>query len=109
MCNGPMKWMLISALMTLVCSHVLAEVRDPTTPLSYVPSVRATSVEPAFVVQSILVSSLRKVAVINGHAIVEGQRIPDTSVTLVKIHAHAVTLSDGKRAWNLALLPNVRQ
>jgi MSHA biogenesis protein MshK len=90
-------------------TSVYADVRDPTTPLQSSAVTSPIRAQHAYAVHSILFSSTRKIAVINGHALKEGQTIPQSSVTLLKIHAHAVTLSDGKRSWNVALLPNVRR
>ena len=84
--------------------------RDPTRPLGYqVVAGKANSVKDADLrLSSVLISAQRKLAIINGQSLREGQTIPGTQgVVLVGIYPRGVTVAQGERRWDLKLAPSV--
>lgn len=83
------------------------DVRDPTTPLNHVVGTAAEG-DRQFTLNSILVSPQRKVAIINGSALREGQLVPGSgNVKVQKISTQAVVLQQITRTWVLTLSPSV--
>lgn len=84
-----------------------SEVRDPTSPLNF----RSDSAQQAathFTLNSILVSPQRRVAIINGSTVREGQTIPGSrDVKVQKISTRAVVLQQANKTWVLNLAPSV--
>ena len=100
--------LLFISLFFFVALPVVAEdVRDPTSPLGRQGATLATEAKP-LVLNSVLISSQRKIAVINGKMLREGQVLPGTDgIKLQKILAQAVVLQDGNKTWTLTLSPGV--
>lgn len=84
--------------------------RDPTRPLGYQLVAGKTSVvkEAELKLSSVLISAQRKLAIINGQSLREGQTIPGTQgVVLVGIYPRGVTVAQGERRWELKMAPSV--
>ncbi|HSX83959.1 MAG TPA: hypothetical protein VLE50_01075 [Cellvibrio sp.] len=82
--------------------------RDPTQPLSY--SVSGPKAQ-TLVLNSILISSERKLAIINGQTLRENDVISGSNGVRIKhISANEVQLQQGTRQWKLSLnTTSVRQ
>jgi MSHA biogenesis protein MshK len=87
-----------------------AEVRDPTQPLGYLPTKSAV-VNKHYELNSVLVSAQRRLAVINGQVLREGQVLAGTDqVKLKRITRSGVVLQQAQKTWELKLSPmNIRQ
>ncbi len=84
------------------------DVRDPTTPLGHVATNATNNGAHQFTLNSILISPQRKLAIINGSTLREGQTIPgSTNVKLQRISAQAVVLQQADQTWVLRLSPSV--
>lgn len=84
-----------------------SDVRDPTAPLGHI-SGGAVNSEQQFTLNSILVSPQRKVAIINGSVLREGQVVPGSDdVKVQKISSQTVVLQQTNKTWVLKLLPDV--
>lgn len=70
---------------------------DPTRPASY----QTEAVQHTLKLESVLISEARKVAVINGHVVAEGDRIGSTRV--ISIHKDRVQVSRGGVSSTLAI------
>ena len=83
--------------------------RDPTQPLSY--SVAGPKAQQTLVLNSILISSERKLAIINGQTLRENDVIGGSNGVRIKhISANEVQLQQGARQWKLSLnTTSVRQ
>jgi len=86
------------------------EQRDPTRPLGYSVvgkgSGKANAVELRL--SSVLISAQRKLAIINGQSLREGQTIPGSNgITLASIKPWGVVLQQAGRTWELRLAPSV--
>ncbi|WP_331346066.1 hypothetical protein [Cellvibrio sp. UBA7661] len=83
------------------------DVRDPTAPLGHVASTNAASGNN-WVLDAVLVSPGRKLAVVNGNTLREGQTIPESNgIKVQRILAQTVVLQQGSRTWVLTLSPSV--
>ena len=85
--------------------QVHADVADPTRPLGYgqhVISEAGAAPEP-IILSSILVSSNRKIAIINGQQLHENEVIKGVGAQIKRIDADAVTLQQGQKVWRLPL------
>lgn len=83
------------------------QVRDPTTPLGHV-SVSTAQATNSLVLSAVLISPGRKLAVINGSTLREGQTLPASAGTKVqRILAQTVILQQGNQTWVLKLSPSV--
>jgi MSHA biogenesis protein MshK len=83
------------------------EVRDPTMPLGQV-STTATKVASQWRLNAVLISPQRKLAVINGSTLHEGQVIPGSSnIKVQRIMANAVVLQQAAQTWVVKLSPSV--
>jgi MSHA biogenesis protein MshK len=78
---------------------------DPTKPLNFVAATGGGSVETEQAIQltSILISSDRKVAIINGQVLQENQTLKGFGALVKKIDADAVTLQQNGKVWRVAL------
>lgn len=84
------------------------DVRDPTTPLGHVTATASASGAPQFALNSILISPQRKLAIINGSTLREGQTLPGTgNVKVQRISAQAVVLQQADQTWVLRLSPSI--
>ncbi len=84
------------------------EVRDPTTPLGRSATPLATNPGQDYELDSVLISAQRKLAIINGNSVREGQVIPGSGgVKLQRIAPQKVVLQQGAKTWALNLSPTV--
>jgi MSHA biogenesis protein MshK len=84
-----------------------AEVRDPTLPLGYIASGTAAGGDQ-FALSSILISPRRKLAIINGNTLREGQVVPGSAdVKVQRISAQTVVLQQADQTWVLRLSPSI--
>ncbi|MDF3011835.1 MAG: hypothetical protein K0Q78_39 [Cellvibrio sp.] len=82
-----------------------ADVRDPTAPLGY-NAVGAAADGEGFALNSILISPRRKLAIINGNTLREGEMVPGVAdVKVQKILTQAVVLQRADQTWVLKLSP----
>lgn len=100
---------LLVLLITAAAVQAEERLRDPTRPLSY--SVATGPKEQALVLNSILISSERKLAIINGQTLREEDVIAGSGgVRIKRISANEVQLQQGGRQWELSLnTTSVRQ
>lgn len=108
-----MSRIIVFSFFLLVSTYTFAQevgssdVRDPTAPLNYV-STKVANGQVGFTLNSILVSPQRKVAIINGSALREGQIVPGSNdVKVQKISSQAVVLQQTNKTWVLTLAPSV--
>ena len=82
-----------------------AQTPDPTKPLNFVgaPSGVAGRAEETIKLTSILISSDRKVAIINGQVLLESQTLEGVGAQIKKIDANAVTLQQNGKVWRVPL------
>ena len=101
-----MLWLLASGLLFCAANIQAADpVADPTAPLGFSGSVSAgagTAANP-ITVTSILISSERKVAIINGEVVKENQTVKNIGALVKRIDADAVTLQQNGKVWRVAL------
>jgi MSHA biogenesis protein MshK len=99
--------LLLSA--RLLANDVSAlDVRDPTTPLGHVAATASASGAQQFTLNSILISPQRKLAIINGSTLREGQTLPGAgNVKVQRISAQAVVLQQADQTWVLRLSPSI--
>lgn len=89
----------------ILCRQVNADPVDPTRPLGYgrIVSVQASKEQVTIVLNSILMANDRKIAIINGQQLREGDIIKGVGAQIKKIEADAVTLQQGGKVWRLPL------
>ncbi len=97
---------LYCALVLMMALPVVADteqLRDPTTPLG---NVLATRENPTVVLNlnSVLISSQRKVAVINGQALRQGEEIKGSGFRVVSIKKNSVTVQSHNTTRLLSLV-----
>ncbi len=82
-----------------------AQTPDPTKPLNFVAVAggAAGSTQETIKLTSILISSDRKVAIINGQVLQESQTLKGVGAQIKKIDADAVTLQQNGRVWRVPL------
>jgi MSHA biogenesis protein MshK len=84
------------------------DVRDPTTPLGHIAASVTTNGAQQFYLNSILISPQRKLAIINGSTLREGQTVPGSgNVKVQRISAQAVVLQQADQTWVLRLSPSI--
>ena len=92
-------------LMILLCGSSFAdELRDPTRPLRFVQAVNSNGQEIKLELNSILVGPNRKIAIINGQSLVQGQKLKGTNYQLVSIQKNSVTLTSGEARRTLTMV-----
>lgn len=99
------------AMCFLLCLSAFVQAQeaavDPTKPLGFsgVTSVNgeAASGQDGIKLTSILISSERKVAIINGQVVTENQTLKGAGVLVKKIDVDAVTLQQNGKVWRVAL------
>lgn len=103
---------LIQLLVLLLSSTALLAqeeklLRDPTTPLGHkVIAGKTNAAASEYELNSVLISSQRKLAVINGQTLREGQEIPGSAGVHIKsISAQRVVLQQVNKRWELSLTP----
>lgn len=85
-----------------------SELRDPTTPLGLRASARSNVANQTLILSSVLISPQRKVAIINGVSLREGQLVPGTNgVKVQRISPQTVVVQQASKAWALRLSPTV--
>lgn len=94
----------------VLCSSALAlsvyaQTPDPTKPLNFVAAAdgAAGSAQESIKLTSILISSDRKVAIINGQVLHESQTLKGVGAQIKKIDADAVTLQQNGKVWRVPL------
>ena len=84
-----------------------SDVRDPTAPLGHSALGTAVGGEQ-FALNSILISPRRKLVIINGSTLHEGQVVPGSAeVKVQKILAQSVVLQQADKTWVLRLSPSI--
>jgi len=95
----------VCLLMILICSAVVAdELRDPTRPLRFVQAVNSDGQEIKLELNSILVGPNRKIAIINGQSLVQGQQLKGTNYQVISIQKNSVTLTSGEVRRTLTMV-----
>lgn len=98
---------LLMSVYTCAQEADLPDVRDPTAPLNY-GGVGTAQKSDQFALSSILISPQRKVAIVNGSALREGQMVPGSNdVRVQRISTQAVVLQQADKTWVLRLSPSV--
>lgn len=94
---------IIALCLVALCVH--AQTPDPTKPLNYSAAANgaAGSVQETIKLTSILISSDRKVAIINGQVLQESQTLKGIGAQVKKIDADAVTLQQNGKVWRVPL------
>jgi MSHA biogenesis protein MshK len=107
------KWLIC---VTFICASVKPfaetesgnEPRDPTTPLGYTAGDLTDMPEQNFILDSVLIGSHRKLAIINGNSLREGQQIPGSGgIKVRRILPQKVILQQGGNIWSITLSPDV--
>jgi MSHA biogenesis protein MshK len=88
-----------------LASFAQAQVTDPTKPLNFsgAVGVEGAAVQDTIRLTSILISSDRKVAIINGQVLQEKQTLKGVGAQLKTIEADAVTLQQNGKVWRVPL------
>jgi MSHA biogenesis protein MshK len=100
----------ISAAMLTVAFADAQELRDPTRPPALFESdggQRTSSASAGPVLQSVLISPTRRIAMIDGQALKPGDKFGDARV--VKITENEVVLRNGQEVQTLKLFPQVEK
>lgn len=104
MFKKPLSLLLFS--LVVLCMNAWPEeftLRDPTRPLGHHYST-SKAVAQKLQLHSILISSERKLAIINGQQLRENDVIKDSAGIRVKrIEANGVVLQQGEKTWRLSL------
>jgi len=102
------RTLLFTLLLLLPFSVAAAGLQDPTRPPQTIAMSRSTAVKavsaPVYSLSSTLISAQRRLAVINGVTVGEGDRIE--AATVKQIQPQAVTLVNGQKEWTLTLGQN---
>lgn len=106
------KWLTV--LLVVVSTAVWAEpggndgVRDPTTPLGHMSGFAGNQGEATLVLDSVLIGTKRKLAIINGETLREGQVLPGSNgIKVQRILPQTVVLQQGEKTWVLSMSPGV--
>lgn len=92
-------WVLLSVSVSVEAETAL---QDPTKPLTYSAGKKATEVK--LVLNSVLISPKRKIAVINGQSLSEQDTIKASGgVMLERILRHEVVLKKAGKRWRIRL------
>ncbi len=100
------KFSLLFVLCLLpLCAQAQVQAPDPTKPLNHTALANgaAGSAEETIKLTSILISSDRKIAIINGQVLQENQTLKDVGAQVKKIDANAVTLQQNGKVWRVPL------
>lgn len=110
MCNliASIFCLLLFSMSALADEPRKDDVRDPTQPLGHIESSTTGSEAQAFSLNSILISPKRKLAIINGSTLREGQLVPGSgNVKVQRISAQAVVLQRADETLVLKLSPSI--
>ncbi|MES2824434.1 MAG: hypothetical protein V4732_12585 [Pseudomonadota bacterium] len=102
----PCGLVLVAIVFLPMCiAQVHADTSDPTRPLrGYVGNNNENTTEQSSIrLNSILVSSQRKIAIINGQQLYENQVIKGVGAKVKKIDIDSVTLQQGNKVWRILL------
>jgi MSHA biogenesis protein MshK len=96
---------LSAVFMCCLVSSAQAQIADPTKPLNFSGAVGVVgdAAQDTIRLTSILISSDRKVAIINGQVLQENQTLKGVGAQLKKIDADAVTLQQNGKVWRVPL------
>jgi MSHA biogenesis protein MshK len=99
------SYAILSGLLLLgAVAQVSAQVADPTKPLGFSGATGgAVNADDGIKLTSILISSERKVAIINGQVLKENQSLKNGGALVKKIDADAVTLQQNGKVWRMPL------
>lgn len=104
-CFAYISIFFLAACASLASADESAALRDPTAPLGH--KMLADKVGVAgntYELNSVLISQQRKLAIINGHTLREGQIIPGSAgVQIKRISAQSVILQQENKRWELTL------
>lgn len=106
------KWLIILFSLCLcqwaIAQAPAADVRDPTTPLGHQASVNLVTGSSAMELHSVLISTRRRLAIINGTTVREGEEIPGSNgITVRHILPQKVVLQQDEKIWALTLSPTI--
>ena len=93
----------IGLMMVLPVVADTEQLRDPTTPLGQILATKENTVV-ALNLNSVLISSQRKVAVINGQALRQGEEIKGSGFRVVSIKKNSVTVQSHNTTRLLSLV-----
>jgi MSHA biogenesis protein MshK len=89
------------------CVRAQEALIDPTKPLGFSDTAGANgeagTAQDGIKLTSILISSERKVAIINGQVLTENQTLKGAGALVKKIDVDAVTLQQNGKVWRVAL------
>ena len=96
---------IIALCLWVFAVNVQAQTPDPTKPLNFVAAASGTAAnaEETIKLTSILMSSDRKIAIINGQVLQESQTLKGVGAQGKKIDADAVTLQQNGKVWRVPL------
>jgi len=99
--KGRLLWSVVFAGVLWAASATVAaeQLRDPTRP--YSAPIYREAARPQFKVNAIIVSSERRIAIVNGKRVGEGDRV--NGATVVSISKRQLTLDVGDRELTLGL------
>lgn len=85
------------------------QLRDPTTPLGYAAGpLMETHHQKNLTLDSVLIGPRRKLVIINGESLREGQQIPGSEgIKVRRILPQKVILQQGENIWSITLSPDV--
>ena len=102
MCNYQLFTMCFAMIISATVCSAEISLRDPTKPLGYSPT--QVKSKQTLQLSSVLISSERKVAVINGQRVKEQESIKGFDGVMVKkILPHAVIVKKNGKTWRLSL------
>ncbi len=104
--------MIVFLAITSICAFAESDenngVRDPTIPLGYSSGYVGSRNASELVLDSVLISPNRKLAIINGEILREGQALAGASgIKVQRILPQTVVLQQGEKTWVLNLSPSV--
>lgn len=97
---------LLCFLLMLISASLIADtgkLRDPTTPMGQSVTTRESSIV-VLNLNSVLISNQRRVAVINGQALRQGEEIKGSGFRVVSIKTNSVTVQSNNAKRELSLV-----
>lgn len=106
------KWLTLALLGCCISATTWAntddDVRDPTAPLGYIAATGGEPQQYKLELNSVLISSQRRLAIINGNNVREGQVVPGTNgIKVQRILPQRVVLQQSGKAWTITMSPDV--